>query len=180
MNKQQALPVGFAQAFDAMCEAQFNQADKKGASATPSPTILKLSGRLRDPLHSLIERVARMRKDGEQCVEMVSDDAVETLNGLIAEARDLMKIESPFPSFGYFINLNERGYFEADVRDIAGKTVFEIKSGLSLPRGESDLFDDGFMKHAHDLGGLEKHLKDINVIPAEGKLFGRQAFEEMT
>lgn len=176
-TQQLSARIGFHQAFDAMCETQFNRADKGGAS---TPKTLKLSGRLRNPLENLVESIARMRKDGEQGVEMVSDDAVETLNGLIAEARDLMKIESPFPSYGYFINLNERGHFDADVRDISGKTVFEIKSGLSLPRGESDLFDDGFMKHAHDLGGLEKHLKDINVIPAEARLFGRQAFEEMT
>jgi hypothetical protein len=32
------------------------------------------------------------------------------------------------PIYGYYINLNERGYFSADVRDINGKTVYEVKN----------------------------------------------------
>ena len=138
-----------------------------------------VSGRLHDPLKNLIDSIALMRKDGEQGVEMDSGDAVETLNGLISEARNLMNIESPFPSFGYYINLNERGYFEADVRDQSGKTIFEVKSGLSLAAGESDLIEDGFMKHANDLKGLETYLKSLRLLPDQGRLMSAKKFDEI-
>jgi hypothetical protein len=179
-HQQPSSPVGIHQAFDALCERQFNQAES--GSAAPAPTkVLKLTGRLsNEALKEFVVKIAHMRKDGEQGVDMESDDAVETMNSLISQARSLMSIESPFASFGYYINLNERGCFEADVRNLEGKSVFELKSGLSLPRGASDLIEDGFMKHAHDINGLERHLKNLQVIPEGSKLFSSRAFEELS
>lgn len=57
----------------------------------------------------------------------------------------------------YFINLDERGEFYADVRDPDGNTVYEIHG--------FDIFEDGFMKHKHDLGNLEEHLHMLGFMP---------------
>ena len=52
--------------------------------------------------------------------------------------------------YEYYINLNERGFFFADVRDSEGETIFEIHG--------FDIFEDGFMRHAYDLDGLRETL----------------------
>lgn len=59
--------------------------------------------------------------------------------------------------YEYFINLDERGEFFADVRDPDGNTVFEIRG--------FEIFEDGFMKHKHDLAGLENLLQASKVVP---------------
>ena len=69
-------------------------------------------------------------------------------------------------TYKYFINLDERGSFLADVRNSKGKTVFEIKAGDELAEDETSIFDDGFMSHKNDLEGLETYLKDLSVIGA--------------
>lgn len=56
----------------------------------------------------------------------------------------------------YYINLNERGEFYADVRNPDDKTVYEIH-GFSI-------FEDGFMSHDSDIDGLYSYLQDIGVI----------------
>jgi hypothetical protein len=56
----------------------------------------------------------------------------------------------------YYINLNERGEFFADVRDANDKTIFEIQ-GFSI-------FEDGHMQHAKDIEGLRDHLIELNII----------------
>lgn len=64
--------------------------------------------------------------------------------------------------YGYSINLDERGEFRADVRDALGQSVYEIEG--------FDLFEDGFMKNKHDLGGLAAMLVEHEVIPAGNDL----------
>ena len=61
--------------------------------------------------------------------------------------------------FEYFINLDERGEFYADVRDQVGETVFEIHG--------FDIFEDGFMKHKTDLKGLTDYLFQLDILPCE-------------
>jgi hypothetical protein len=61
----------------------------------------------------------------------------------------------------YFINLDERGDFYADVR-VNEKTVFEIHG--------FDIFEDGFMKRKTDLAGLEQHLKSMGIINDDATL----------
>ena len=56
----------------------------------------------------------------------------------------------------YFINLDERGEFYADVRDDGNNTIFEIK-GL-------DIFEDGWMRNKNDLMGLRNHLVALGVM----------------
>uniref|UniRef100_E6QW74 Uncharacterized protein n=1 Tax=mine drainage metagenome TaxID=410659 RepID=E6QW74_9ZZZZ len=55
----------------------------------------------------------------------------------------------------YFINLDERGEFYADVRDDSNNTIFEIKG--------FDVFEDGWMRNKRDLKGLKNYLVDLGV-----------------
>ena len=60
--------------------------------------------------------------------------------------------------FYYFINLDERGEFYADVRigDVQGYSVFDIHGG--------DIFEDGFMKNKEDLQGLKEYLVYLGIM----------------
>lgn len=69
--------------------------------------------------------------------------------------------------FGYYIDLDERGDFYADVRDAAGRTVFEIRAGDLLDQDESSIFEDGYMRHKADLKGLTDYLRELGVIGAQ-------------
>lgn len=60
-------------------------------------------------------------------------------------------------NYEYFINLDERGLFYADLRDEHGRTFYEVWDG--------QLIDDGFMRHVHDVDGLANHLQDVGIIP---------------
>ena len=62
--------------------------------------------------------------------------------------------------FEYYINLNERGLFYADVRDAQGVTVFEIHE-----EEMEHLVEDGFMRHYNDVEGLTEHLTNFGIIP---------------
>ena len=57
----------------------------------------------------------------------------------------------------YFINLDERGEFNADVRR-NNETIFEING--------FDIFEDGFMKNKNDLAGLTEYLNGLGIIRA--------------
>ena len=64
--------------------------------------------------------------------------------------------------YEYYINLNERGCFFADVRDSEGETIFEIHG--------FDIFEDGFMGHAYDLDGLRETLVSHGYIAENDNL----------
>lgn len=70
--------------------------------------------------------------------------------------------EPEYEIFEYFINLDERGEFYADVRNEQGKTVFEFKG--------YDIFEDGFMGHKHDLDGLKEYLVGLGLMKKEDEL----------
>lgn len=72
--------------------------------------------------------------------------------------------------YGYCINLDERGDFYADVRDPAGKTVFEIRG--------FEIFEDGFMRNKHDLAGLQEHLAGLGFIDTAATIYPMAQFEE--
>lgn len=55
----------------------------------------------------------------------------------------------------YFIDLDERGEFRADVRR-DGKTIFEIDG--------FEIFEDGFMNHKNDVEGLEDYLGHLGLL----------------
>lgn len=79
--------------------------------------------------------------------------------------------------FGYYIDLDERGDFYADVRDVAGRTVFEIRAGDLLDPDESSIFEDGFMRHKSDLKGLTDYLRDLGVIGTQDQVVPASDFE---
>jgi hypothetical protein len=58
--------------------------------------------------------------------------------------------------YEYYINVDERGEFRADVRDPSGWTVLDIEG--------FDIFEDGFMTDKYDLEGLREHLISIGVM----------------
>ena len=62
----------------------------------------------------------------------------------------------------YFINLDERGEFYADVRDGSNNTIFEIKG--------FDIFEDGWMRNKSDLTGLKNHSVGLGVMKADDDL----------
>lgn len=80
--------------------------------------------------------------------------------------------------YGYYIDLDERGAFLADVRNADGATVFEVRSGL-LAEDESSVFDDGFMRDRDDLPGLTEHLRDLGVIPRDAEVLPMAEFEAL-
>lgn len=76
--------------------------------------------------------------------------------------------------YGFYVNLDEREAFFADVRDRAGNTVFELRSGDD---GRIDLVEDGFMRHGRDIGGLRTYLVGTGVIPGTAELLAMESFE---
>lgn len=86
---------------------------------------------------------------------------------------------TPFPpaTYQYYINLNERGSFYADVRNQNGNTVFEIKAGNELGPDESSIFEDGFMKNIHDMDGLKAYLVSLGVMKPNQTLKDMQPHE---
>lgn len=62
--------------------------------------------------------------------------------------------------FEYFINLNERGYFNADVRNESGKTIWQIES----IKEAQELLEDGFITDFEDIAQIEDHLKNNHFI----------------
>jgi len=67
-------------------------------------------------------------------------------------------------TFTYYINLDERGEFYADVRDERDQTIFEIK--------DVEIFEDGWMRNKHDLHGLKNYLVDLGVMKDVDYLIG--------
>lgn len=65
------------------------------------------------------------------------------------------------PTHEYYINLDERGEFYADVRDMQGNTVFEWHG--------FDMFGNE-MKDKNDIEGLQQYLIDDCIIPADSVL----------
>lgn len=65
--------------------------------------------------------------------------------------------------FEYFVNLDERGEFRADVRDEDGETLYEIEG--------FEIFEDGFMRNKSDVRGLAEHLRGLGVMPAGSTLY---------
>lgn len=58
--------------------------------------------------------------------------------------------------YEYYINLDERGEFFADVRNENENTVFTI-SGF-------DIFEYGYMDHSKDIAGLRDYLIELHII----------------
>jgi hypothetical protein len=70
-----------------------------------------------------------------------------------------MESNRPRTTYHYFINLDERGEFFADVRNSRERSVLEIR-GFSI-------FDDGFMSHKKDLTGLKDYLVSLRLMKSD-------------
>lgn len=79
-------------------------------------------------------------------------------------------------NFGYYINLNERGCFNADVRNMDGKSLMEVGTDEN---GEVWQVEDGFMRGVEDLSGLTKYAVDMGILPAGAAIHDRQGFEKL-
>ena len=62
----------------------------------------------------------------------------------------------------YFINLDERGEFYADIRLENGTTIFEIKG--------TDIFEAGFMRHKTDLVCLKEYLVGLSILNSNDEI----------
>lgn len=71
-------------------------------------------------------------------------------------------------TYEYYINLEERGEFYADIRNSLGDTVYDLfqdeETGVIQP------VYDGFMKHTKDLVGLRKYLIYRGIIKIEDEV----------
>lgn len=86
------------------------------------------------------------------------------------------------PKFCYSIDLDERGVFRASVSDAKDKTVFSIHiddADEDADSSDSNIFEDGFMKHPNDIAGLEEYLKSLGVIPKNGALLTAENCEQI-
>jgi hypothetical protein len=67
-------------------------------------------------------------------------------------------------TYEYFINLDERGYFNADVRDPdTGETIFEI---VDMENAQ-ELIEDGFLSTVHDAAEIGDYLEELGIINEE-------------
>ena len=74
---------------------------------------------------------------------------------------------SGLEKFYYVINLDERGDFNADVRDGDDNTIWEIVSMDHL----NELIEDGFIQHDQDIDGIEVYLLEMEIMPEDSALF---------
>lgn len=68
--------------------------------------------------------------------------------------------------FKYYINLDERGDFNADVRDPEGVTIYEIHGGDHL----WEMIEDGYMENKRDLSGLQDYLVGMLMMGDDDRL----------
>jgi len=72
--------------------------------------------------------------------------------------------------FTHHVDLDERGYYRATVRDHKDETVFTIRAGAELDEDESSIFDDGFMKNKKDMKGLKDYLISLGIMGSQDTL----------
>jgi hypothetical protein len=79
-------------------------------------------------------------------------------------------------TFGYFVNLNERGSFNADLRDADDNSLMTVSNDESED-GAIALVEDGYMKHGEDLSGLAAYAIQMGIIPAGSSVLPAKDFE---
>lgn len=68
--------------------------------------------------------------------------------------------------FKYYVNLDERGDFNADVRDQNGTSVYEIHDADHL----WEMIDAGYLEGKRDLTGLQDYLVGTLVMGEDDRL----------
>jgi hypothetical protein len=89
---------------------------------------------------------------------------------VLQEEKNYEESENRVKTYQYYINLDERGSFYADIRDENGNSVFDIKAGNVLDSYETSVFQDGFMKDKNDLQGLKNYLVLMGIMKKEDSL----------
>jgi|CEGC01.1.fsa_nt_gi hypothetical protein len=79
-------------------------------------------------------------------------------------------------TYGYFVNLDERGEFYADVRSEDSKTLYEVRSDED---GEIWQIEFGFMADPHDVSGLFEMLVQNGVLSKDDELLPANEAEAM-
>ncbi len=83
-----------------------------------------------------------------------------------------MSAQTPF--YGYYINLDERGEFFADVRDQGGNTVYEIHTEQA-----EELIIDGFVRDVRSPAQIAQHLRDAGIIAKDAQVYSMTHFESL-
>lgn len=85
-------------------------------------------------------------------------------------------------TFGYYINLDERGSFDADLRDMDDNSLMTVSNeeqdgeGNDV-QGEIGLVEAGYMKHGRDIDGLASYAIQMGIIPAGSVVLNSRDFE---
>ncbi|MBC7198327.1 MAG: hypothetical protein H5U32_03660 [Pseudomonas balearica] len=85
-------------------------------------------------------------------------------------------------TFGYYINLDERGSFDADLRDMDDKSLMTVSNEEqdgegNVVQGEIGLVEAGYMKHGRDIDGLASYAIQMGIIPAGSVVLNSRDFE---
>jgi len=96
----------------------------------------------------------------------------DTWSGLQQAYQDLVQVPTPVPVYVYSIDHDERGGFRASVSEgsYPHTTVYVVRAGDELDPDNQSLFEQGFMRHKHDLEGLQSYLQGLDIIPADGRV----------
>ena len=86
-----------------------------------------------------------------------------------------MPAQKPMPLvYGLYINLDERGSFNADVRDLEDKTIFQLEDDDAF-----EMQEQGFIRDLRDPDDYEDYMRDVGLIPKGGHVYDMQKFERL-
>jgi hypothetical protein len=112
------------------------------------------------------------------------DKAIAAAKNHIAYETEKEKTKSGYESGGslgktYIVNSHEeRGEWTLDVSDPqTQESIWDYRYDGS-GENESSIIEDGFMKHTTDIDGLEKYLKQMEVIASDDHLVFEKDYEE--
>jgi hypothetical protein len=120
-----------------------------------------------DAWQSILDNAFWIDEDGTKYTLYQSGDLWATAYDIMTEKEKAEFFEGYEPEqepeqFSYYINLDERGEFYADVRNAEDDTVFEIHG--------FDIFEDGYMSDKNDLSGLQEYLVSLEIMPEDAEL----------
>lgn len=81
-------------------------------------------------------------------------------------------------NYSYYINLDERGIFSADVRNFDGQTLIEVMSDDDGD-GEVWLVESGYMRDTQDIAGLTAYGIQVGILPAGSQIHSMSDFEKL-
>lgn len=81
------------------------------------------------------------------------------------------------PLFGYYVNLDERGSFYADLRNEHGDSVYSVYGGNMIDEDDMSLVEMGYMTDFKDTSGLHEYLSEMGIIPKSAEVMDSDAFE---